>query len=451
MPIHPPSLGALLLAVLCAGTLALSAVAPAHAERPLISKKALKTEKVPGGSIEGACGVAVSSGTIYVSDYYHHAIDAFSIGGEYKGQTPGDPLDGPCGLASGPGGALYANDWHQSVGRVLPSSLGFDPEGESTGVAVDQASGDVYVDDRTHVAVYEPSGAAVLGEDGEPLRIGLGTLGEGYGVAVAPGKVYVPDAADDTIKIYEPATDAVNPVGVIDAAAVPGGRFNSLVDAAIAVDPSNGHVLVIDNLQPGFEHPEAAIDEFDPAGEFLGRLAQRVVDGEPSGIVVNNSTLYVTSGNDEEANLLTFGPYTPTPSPLMSQPSRVDAMQQVPAAAADSAIAAPSGPPRAGSALRLSSTLSSARDSSVAISAVLPAAGTISVAGRNLRPLRELPVEAGRRTLHLRLSAAGNRALARAKLHRLVVRALVTFIPSDGVTLFADKTVTFRSQDGGEQ
>jgi hypothetical protein len=301
-----------LLSAICSAGLLLGFAAPARAERALISSKAVEAEKAPGG-IEGACGIAFHSSSIYVSDYYHHAVDVFA-GSAYQSQIPFDPLDGPCQLAGSPSGALYVNDWHESVSRLLPSSLEFD-SAESTGVAIDQATGNVYVDDRTFVAVYEPSGAPVLSE-GEPLKIGLdgtsgeSSLGDGYGLAVSAGKVYVPDAADGTVKVYEPAVDAVNPAMVIDGKTTPQGGFNSLVDAAVAVDPTNAHLLVLDNLQPGFEAPEAALDEFDASGAFLGQLSRKLVDGEPSGLAFNGANLYATSGNSEGAQVLEFGPYT---------------------------------------------------------------------------------------------------------------------------------------------
>src|SRR4029079_16011821 len=145
--------------VLAAG-IALAA-APAMANRPLLDEKVLTTEPPfgpPQGEIEGACGVAMSSGKLYVSDYYHRVVDAFS-GGGYISQIvlPGGPilglgvnsLDGVCGLASDSAGNLYANVWHQGVSRLLPTARSFDEGHESTGVAVDPVSGDVYVDDRT--------------------------------------------------------------------------------------------------------------------------------------------------------------------------------------------------------------------------------------------------------------------------------------------------------------
>ncbi len=315
--------------------LALGGAAPAQADRSLISETAVKTRfclrcpppppdleflPPPEGQIEGACGVAVAGSDIYVSDYYHRDVHVFP-GGAYlstiKDVAPAP--EGPCGLAAGPGDALYANIWHQRVVRLKPTFQTFDT-GHSTGVAVDGA-GNVYVNDRTYVAVYEPSGAPVL-DGGEPLKIGLGSLGDGFGVAVDSGRVYVPDAADGTVKVYEPATDPLVPADVIDGAAVPGGGFVSLVDASVAVDPTNGHLLVVDNLKPGYEHPQAAVYEFDSTGAFLGQLPEAAAEpeipagpihGEPSGIAVDptNGVLYVTDGNSEGSNVFAYGPYTP--------------------------------------------------------------------------------------------------------------------------------------------
>jgi DNA-binding beta-propeller fold protein YncE len=306
----------------------------------------LETKDVPGGQIEGACGLAVSGSVIYVSDYYHHSIDVFDLnGGGYLSHLAGNPFDGPCALATAAGGALYATDWHGTVSRLQPSYLAFGPaKSTSTGIAVDPASGNVYVDERTHVAVYEPSGAAVLDGEGDPLLIGSGTLGDAYGVAVFGGKVYVPDAADATVKVYEPAVDRVDPVRVVDGNATPRGGFSSLVDGTVAIDPTNEHMLVVDNLQPGFEHPEAAIYEFGPGGDFLGRLGAKVIDAEPSGLAFADGRLYVSSGNDEDGNVLAFGPYVAA-SPLAALVPSPSA--GAPPAAGERAASLDPGAPRA--------------------------------------------------------------------------------------------------------
>lgn len=294
------------------GTLAVG-TAPAQATRALLSKKLLKTDPKnnippPEAQIEGACGLAVgSSGEIYVSDYYHRLVDVFSSSGGYMSQITGvaSAPEGPCGLAFGPGGALYANIWHERVVRLKPSLLTFDTA-NSTGVAVD-AAGNVYVDDRTFVAVYAPSGA-------ETMKVGLGTLGDGFGVAVsvAGDRIYVPDASDNTVKIYEPAVDLLDPVAVIDGSDTPKGEFVSLVDSSVAADPTTGNLLVVDNLKPEFEHPQAAIYEFDSSGAFVGQLPGAPVHGGPSGIAVDPTTgdLFVTDGNTELSNVFAYGPYT---------------------------------------------------------------------------------------------------------------------------------------------
>jgi len=282
--------------------------AQAQAERALLSSEAVKASKTPGGGIEDACGIAFRAGQIYVSDYYHHAIEVFNAIGEYKSQLPFNSSSGPCQLATSSTEALYANDWHEGVSRLLPSGLVFD-EGNATGIALDQATSDLYVNERTYIAVYEPSGAPVL-KEGQPLQIGKGTLGDGYGLASFNGRLYVPDAKDATVKVYEPALDAVNPVKVIDGHATPQSGFRSLVDASVAIDPANEHLLVIDNLQPGFEHPQAAIDEFDSKGNFLGQVSTKFTDAGPSGLAFIAANLYVTSGDAGEGAVLKYGPYT---------------------------------------------------------------------------------------------------------------------------------------------
>jgi DNA-binding beta-propeller fold protein YncE len=309
---------------LCALLAVLGLVAvPAQANRTVLKTAVLKPDPEafsppPDGQVEGACGLALAGGTIYVSDYYHRAVDAFLISSgaptsgriALPGQNPVfgvNTLDGVCGLARTPGGVLYANEWHEGVLRLAPSEQVFD-EGESTGVAVD-AAGNVYANDRTYVAVYEPSGDPVEA-GGEPLLIGDGSLIDGFGLAVSTfpataGQVYVADAASGNVKVYDPSGNPAIPIATID----PG--FVSLTDAALTVDPSNGHLLVVDNAQPGFTHPKAAIYEFDSNGAFLGKLPGTPVHGAPSGIVAAaNGALYVTDGNSEESNVYEYSPYS---------------------------------------------------------------------------------------------------------------------------------------------
>lgn len=280
--------------------------APADASRGIVKSELLDSKTAPGGQVEGACGAAALGGSLYVSAYYGQGVYLFNTGnGQFSSQIAApNPLDGVCGLAVG-GGRLYGNEWHGGVVRLLPSPQVLDSGHESTGVAVD-AAGNVYACDRTYVAVYQPSGAPVLHE-GLPLKIGVGHLGDAYGIAVSGGRVYVADAAGESVKVFEPGTsDPAIPVATISH------DFTSLTDGALAVDPTNGHLLVLDNLQPGYEHPEAAIDEFDSSGAFLDHLTTQegIVDGEPSGLTVDaGGSLFVTNGNTEGSNVVEFGPY----------------------------------------------------------------------------------------------------------------------------------------------
>src|SRR4051794_25187123 len=133
-----------LLVGLCALSLG-AAAAPAQAERALFNAEVLHPEPnplgpptpPPDGQVEAPCGVALLGGGIYVPEYYRSRIDVFDSGGVFGSQFAApNAADGVCGLASSVG-ALYGNEWHESVVRLLPSFKAFDTGHESTGVAVD--------------------------------------------------------------------------------------------------------------------------------------------------------------------------------------------------------------------------------------------------------------------------------------------------------------------------
>ena len=310
----------LCLFALAAMLVALPASAAASPDPAILTPEAESALKVPPvGQLEGPCGMAVDSiGSFYVADYYHDTVDRFSSSILYTGQLTGvDPANGPCALASDSAGRFYANSLHGKVSRYASFPSGakttLDP-GPATGVAVDPASEDVYVDRGSFVSAYDSSGAPVE-VSGHPLHIGAGSLESGYGLAVSgypatEGFIYVPDAGDEAVKVYDPATDTENPVEVID----PG--FSSLTDAVIAVDEETGEVYVADDRQPGTaDEPEAAIFVFEANGAYEGRLKYNVVDARPPGLAVDNSgtstqgRVYVTSGNTERSSIMLYPPH----------------------------------------------------------------------------------------------------------------------------------------------
>lgn len=338
------------LAALCAAVALLAAVAGAVQAAPSHPFLFMIKKFVPAPNVieffEDPCGLAVdNTGDIYVSDYYHDKVDVFSSGGSLLTQLSGvEPLDGPCGLAVDASGKLFVNVFHRRVTRFTPAAFPIGSktaygagttidEAHPTGVAYDSVSGHVYVDQRTQVAVYEPSGAPVE-EAGEPVLIGSGSssVDDAYGVAVSAfpgteGYVYVADAANGKIEVFNPATSVETPVQEIDGAGTPQGGFTTLRDAALAIDKSTGHLFVSYNAQGLlYEHPLGAVAEFNAAGEYRGTLPAPTPlwFGEPSGIAVDNSAtatagrVYVTTGNSqvenetksEEGSIYAFGPST---------------------------------------------------------------------------------------------------------------------------------------------
>jgi Divergent InlB B-repeat domain len=343
--------GALRLSMLVLALLAVGAPSAQAAEvtsHPFLSETSqfvLKPGNPPSTeNFEGPCGIAFdSAGDLYASNYYHDQVDVLNASGPsglyITRLLNEEPSDGPCAIAVDNTGDLYVNNYQRNVVEYRPLEFPLQhlepyraPYGtgtvidsaHSTGLALDPAGGDLYVDDGTYVAEYEPSGALVA-------RIGPGSLGEGYGVAVSDfaatkGDVYVPDASTGTVKVYNPAHSLGEPVEEIDGAGTPQQGFASLVDASVAIDPSDGHLYVVDNLQSlDYEHPEAAVDEFNAAASYRGQIGRwithpepgvnvehHLVDSEPTGLAIDGSgDVYVTNGNSEGAGFDVFGPTGP--------------------------------------------------------------------------------------------------------------------------------------------
>jgi hypothetical protein len=327
-------LTALLVALAALGVIAAPAFGAASDPLFVIKPEKPKEPKEPKvpppvGYLEGPCGLAVAgNGGLYVSDYYHDAIDVFGPGGGFGSQIVNvEPLDGPCGLAFDGTGTLYANIFHGSVMNVTGGTfLPLPTEEEDrmhhlpTGVGVNTTTNRVYVNNRTYVTAFEANGSQVM-EGLSPLRIGVSATANYSGLAVSSfastaGWLYVPDATSNTVKIFDPANNINTPVATLHG---PGKGFTSLRDSAVAVDRVTGNVYVVDNLQPIYtEEPEAGVDVFSSTGTFLGVLKYKVYDALPAGIAIDNSTeptqgrVYVTSGNTDQAGVYAYAPNSQT-------------------------------------------------------------------------------------------------------------------------------------------
>ncbi len=278
------------------------------------------------GGYEDACGLARSGGGLYVSDYYHDAIE-LPGGGKIANESPGS---GPCKLALDAGGNLYVNNYHHDVvkytepftsgaGAVIDAT-------EPTSLALDPTTGNLYVVHRTYVSLYE---APVHAGEAPAKTIGLDSSAEYFGAAVSAfpgagaqpataGDLYLADAATHTVKVFD-STGAL--LATMDGAATPQGGFKYLVDSEVAVDnnptsPSYGHVYVLDSvggIDP--EHPQGVLDEFNSAGDYRGQITG-FADAEPSAVAIDPATgnVYVTSGNSEGSAVFTYGPTAPARS-----------------------------------------------------------------------------------------------------------------------------------------
>ncbi len=371
----------LLFGVLCAGALALSGgIAPAGAAPPEPALVLTPNPALLQPEYVGPCGLVVDpNGNFYVGNYYNHNV---VFRDDYLLLANVDPLDGPCGLALDSTGRLYVNNYHRNVERYTlspfppPDSAPFPPpqfgpgavidSSHPTGIAVDAATDDVYVNARTYIARYGPGGA------GPPLRIGEGSLGDGYGLTVSgfpgnvdfpstAGRIYVPDHSDETIKVYDPAVRVDEPVQTIDGSGLPGGGFRSLRDSAIAVDRVTGEIYVADTIaHPQYtELPEATIYVLQPDGTVdpdRYRLKYNIVDPSPPGLAVDNTTrssqghVYVTSGNTFRASVYAYAPGSATreSGPPLAGVSSAPGDGSSPAEAPSPAMAsstAPTGPP----------------------------------------------------------------------------------------------------------
>jgi hypothetical protein len=367
------------LGALCAFVVALAGAVPAQAafDDPLFVLRPEPPEPFePGelppkplppntGEFEGPCGVAVENdGSVWVSDYYHHNVDKFgpNINAlypfDYQTQFKKVALeDGPCALTIDGTGTIFVNDYHRNVFRLGDGSVvtgAPKDDARPTGVAANPESERLYVNDRDRVEVFTTAGED-LGS------IGASSLEEGYGIAVSNhpgtnGLIYVPDAGDETVKVYSPTVGGTDPVDVIDGSETPLGEFVSLRDSVVAVDRVSGEVYVADILEPAYaELPEAVIYVFDEAGTYEGRLKYSIVFSQPVGLAVDNSTtasqgrVYVTTDNTQHAALYAYPPGAatdaevrlPKPPPAGGVPDEPTALAA--AAAAPDLAAQPTG------------------------------------------------------------------------------------------------------------
>ncbi len=308
----------------------------------------------PAGSFSGANGVAVdnstnvldpSAGDVYVVDVGNGVVDKFSSAGAYLGQvveTPGGVFAGVDGVAVDPEGNVWVyqasgevDEFDDTAGNVFVKSwsmgLGVSPglavdagdqvyavtgcgcverfQGDGTdlgqldggfasSVAVDQNSGDVFVNDGQHVAQYTSAGAS-LGQFGSEV------LGAGSGVAENQSStdVYVADAAANRVEVFrflllpDAVTEGASGVTVSGATVAgsvnPEGVVLTSCEFEYGTDTSYGHSVAC-SPEPG------ASSESVPVSASLTGLAAntayhyRVVAANANGTTVGEDREFLT-------------------------------------------------------------------------------------------------------------------------------------------------------------
>jgi hypothetical protein len=298
---------------------------PTHRELPNLEPRAKDT---PAGEFKKVVGLTVDSqGAVYVNSLGTSAINIFvPEGGRLRYLTSISEGHGGRFVAVDPEGNVYVSRRGRSspsedvvVRYPLTSAYPFggttptygapvtiDPfleaRGEPQGIAVDPASGRVFVAYFEEVCEY---GSAA---EGSPrLRCGIGKgLGagvfEGLAVFGRTGELFVDGNAGQTVVGLDPATNELLTVinGKNKVSTKPDGGWQETIGGSVAVDQSNGHVIVAG----ASESVGQDVYEFEASGVYVSRLGRSVKSLRPQPLAVDNSggsnqdDIYVGTGEN---------------------------------------------------------------------------------------------------------------------------------------------------------
>jgi hypothetical protein len=246
--------------------------------------------EIKGVAVDGNGNVWVSEASGEVAEFASNTANSFVTGWNTNQGA------GQGGLAVGPSGTVYVTVGWGGVFRYTAAGSELAVPGTesavvdfgfATGVAVDPASGNVFVDDGFQVNEYEASGTAL------PPSFGSGVLSSGQGIAAddADGHVYVADAAAEQIDLFRPLT-------VPDAAT--DGAVASATTATLAgmVDAAGGPEAQC-SFEYGTEESYGQSAPCEPAGPFSGPEAVRAhITGLSAGTTYHYR-LHATSSEGE--------------------------------------------------------------------------------------------------------------------------------------------------------
>ncbi len=232
----------------------------------------------PAGSFTGALAVAVdnSTGDIYVSDATQKVIDKFDQNGNLI-TSFGDSAPTHNGQLAG---------LQTPAGSFSPPEPGFE---SSFGIAVDQATGDLYaLDIGNHVIdVFNSAGAYLQQFTQTPGQLySCNRLGVKTGLAVndKSGELFVANPCDSQVYRFDLATGSF--IATINSSETPAGDFGEIEepfgnigegDFSVAADDSSGAVYVTDTAH-------SVVDVFDSSVAYQSQfVVQHVVQQSQSG------------------------------------------------------------------------------------------------------------------------------------------------------------------------
>ncbi|HTA96136.1 MAG TPA: NHL repeat-containing protein [Solirubrobacteraceae bacterium] len=249
-------------------------------------------------------GIAVDDSTspnrgdVYVGDIEHGIVDRFSESGAFLCQITAKP---PATRSN----AEEKAECDGATGSGTPQeSL------EPTGIAVD-SSGDVYVSDRKHKVIdeFSPLGA-YLGQISDP------SIEKASALAIAPdGDIYMLNWTENVVQ-FSAAGTFLSSFDELEAASA------NARPTAMTVDPTNGHVYVVDE-EPT---PRSTLQEYGEADGLLGTLGSEQLSNNKYafGLAVNRSTgdLFAAERLEEPgAAIYAFSPDLPPGPPKVESES----------------------------------------------------------------------------------------------------------------------------------
>jgi hypothetical protein len=250
----------------------------------------------PGGVFSGTplTGVAVDgNGNLWVAQASGE-VDEFASDPANSFVTSWNTNQGASpGFAVSPSDSVYAVTGCGCVERFSGggSDLGQLDGGPATGVAVDPQTGNVFVDDRAHIAEYEASGTPL------PPAFGAGVLAGGAGVAFddANGRLYVADGVANQVDVFglvtlpdattQPATAITGASATLNGTIDPAGGPEAQCEFEYGTDTSYGHSVPCEPAGP-FTGPEAVhadITGLAKATIYHYRLYATSVEGVNNG------------------------------------------------------------------------------------------------------------------------------------------------------------------------